>query len=86
MYRFVTKKILFKLVGKPAAWFDRNVVDGMINLTGNATERISEGIKKVQSGKVQSYAMYFLQELSDWRYYSFMHESKTGTDELTSYS
>jgi NADH-quinone oxidoreductase subunit L len=60
IWMFITKKILFNLIGKPAAWFDKNVVDGMINLTGNTTAAISEGIKKVQSGKVQQYAIYFL--------------------------
>ncbi len=60
VYLFITKKILFNLVGRPAAWFDRNVVDGMVNLAGNATTSLSEGIKKVQSGKVQQYAIYFL--------------------------
>lgn len=60
IYLFVTKKILFNLVGRPAAWFDRNVVDGLVNLTGNTTQVISEKIKKVQSGKVQQYAIYFL--------------------------
>jgi NADH-quinone oxidoreductase subunit L len=60
IWMFITKKILFNLIGKPAAWFDKNVVDGLINLTGNTTAAISEGIKKVQSGKVQQYAIYFL--------------------------
>jgi NADH-quinone oxidoreductase subunit L len=60
IYLFVTKKILFNLVGKPAAWFDRNVVDGLVNLTGNTTTAISDKIKKMQSGKVQQYALYFL--------------------------
>lgn len=60
IYLFITKKVLFNLIGRPAAWIDRNVVDGMINLTGNTTQAISEGIKKVQSGKVQQYAIYFL--------------------------
>jgi len=60
IYLFVTKKVLFNLVGRPAAWFDRNVVDGLINLTGNTTQAISEGIKKIQSGKIQQYAIYFL--------------------------
>ncbi len=60
IYLFVTKKVLFNLVGRPAAWFDRNVVDGLINLTGNTTQAVSEGIKKLQSGKVQLYAAYFL--------------------------
>lgn len=60
VYLFITKKVLFNLVGRPAAWFDRNVVDGMVNLTGKATQEVSEGIKKMQSGKVQQYAIYFL--------------------------
>ncbi len=60
IYLFITKKVLFNLVGRPAAWFDKNVVDGLVNLTGNTTQAISEKIKKVQSGKVQQYAIYFL--------------------------
>lgn len=60
IYLFVTRKILFNLVGRPAAWIDKNVVDGLMNATGNTTKAVSEKIKKVQSGKVQVYAMYFL--------------------------
>jgi NADH-quinone oxidoreductase subunit L len=60
LYMFITKKIIFNLIGRPAAWFDKNVVDGMVNLTGNTTTAISERIKGLQSGKVQQYAMYFL--------------------------
>ena len=60
LYVFITKKVLFNLIGRPAAWFDKNVVDGLVNFTGNTTQVISEKIKKVQSGKVQQYAIYFL--------------------------
>jgi NADH-quinone oxidoreductase subunit L len=60
LYLFVTKKVLFNLIGGPAAWFDKNVVDGLMNLTGNTTKAVSEKIKKVQSGKVQQYAIYIL--------------------------
>ncbi|MEQ1552586.1 MAG: NADH-quinone oxidoreductase subunit L [Ferruginibacter sp.] len=60
LYIFITKKILFNLIGRPAAWFDKNVVDGVMNLTGNTTQLISEKIKGYQSGKVQQYALYFL--------------------------
>lgn len=60
LYLFITKKVLFNLVGRPAAWFDRNIVDGLMNLTGNSTVLVSEGIKKFQSGKVQQYAIFFL--------------------------
>ena len=31
IYLFFTKKVLFNLIGKPAAWIDRNIVDGMMN-------------------------------------------------------
>jgi NADH-quinone oxidoreductase subunit L len=60
IYLFITKKILFNLIGRPAAWFDKNVVDGLVNAAGNTTELISEKIKGFQSGKVQQYAIYFL--------------------------
>ncbi len=59
-YLFITKNILFDLVGRPAAWFDKNVVDGLVNATGNTTQKISEKIKGFQSGKVQEYGIYFL--------------------------
>ncbi len=60
IYLFITKKIVFNLVARPAAWFDRHVVDGLVNLTGNTTQLVSNKIKGVQSGKVQQYAIYFL--------------------------
>jgi NADH-quinone oxidoreductase subunit L len=60
LYLFVTKKVLFNLVGKPAAWFDKNVVDGLVNFSGNTTLSVSEKIKGFQSGKVQQYAIIFL--------------------------
>jgi NADH-quinone oxidoreductase subunit L len=60
IYLFITQKIIFNLIGKPAAWFDKNVVDGLMNATGNSTQVISEKIKRFQSGKVQQYAVYFL--------------------------
>ncbi|HSC53685.1 MAG TPA: NADH-quinone oxidoreductase subunit L [Phnomibacter sp.] len=59
LYQFVTHKIIFRFVGKPAAWIDRNIVDGSINTAANATEDVSYMLKGWQSGKVQQYAMYF---------------------------
>ncbi len=60
IYLFITQKIIFNLIGRPAAWIDKNIVDGLVNATGNGTKDISEIIKGVQSGKVQQYALYFL--------------------------
>lgn len=60
LYLFVTKKIVFNFIGRPAAWVDKNVIDGLVNATGNTTLFISEKIKGLQSGKLQQYAIYFL--------------------------
>lgn len=59
IYLFITKKIIFNLVGKPAAWFDRYIVDGFMNLLAGVTAEFSALIKELQSGKVQNYAIYF---------------------------
>lgn len=59
IYLFVTKKIIFNLIGRPAAWIDKNIVDGAMNGIAGATATISGWIKGIQSGKVQSYALYF---------------------------
>jgi NADH-quinone oxidoreductase subunit L len=59
IYLFITKKIIFNLVGRPAAWIDRNIVDGTMNGIAWTTGKISVLIKGVQSGRVQSYTLYF---------------------------
>jgi len=59
LYLFITKKVIFNLVGKPAAWIDRNIVDGTMNGIAWTTGKVSALIKGVQSGRVQSYALYF---------------------------
>ena len=73
MYLFITKKIIFNLIGRPAAWFDKNIVDGLMNATGNTTADISEIIKGVQSGKVQQYAIvFFMRVVLGWQYCLFI--------------
>jgi NADH-quinone oxidoreductase subunit L len=59
LYLFITKKIVFPLIGQPIAWADRNIVDGFVLLIANTTAKISTAIKGLQSGKVQNYALYF---------------------------
>jgi len=59
-YLFVTKKIIFDKISKPFAWFDRHVVDGMMNALGNTVVWISERIKFLQSGRLQEYGIYFV--------------------------
>jgi NADH-quinone oxidoreductase subunit L len=59
VYLFITKKVIFNLIGRPAAWIDRHIVDGLMNALAAATARISAAIKGLQSGKVQDYAWVF---------------------------
>jgi NADH-quinone oxidoreductase subunit L len=59
VYLFITKKVVFNLIGRPAAWIDKNIVDGTMNLLAFVTEQISYLIKRMQSGRVQNYAAYF---------------------------
>ena len=59
VYLFITKKIIFNMIGRPAAWIDKNIVDGLMNFIADQTASISEIIKGLQSGKIQSYMLYF---------------------------
>jgi NADH-quinone oxidoreductase subunit L len=59
IYLFVTRKIIFNCIGRPAAWVDRNIVDGFMNAIAGGTAKTSVLIKGFQSGKVQNYALYF---------------------------
>jgi NADH-quinone oxidoreductase subunit L len=45
-------------VSRVSAWFDRYIIDGLVNLSGWATIEAAEGMKKVQTGKVRDYVMY----------------------------
>lgn len=59
LYLFITKKILFNLIGRPSAWVDKNVIDAGVIGSARVTGLLSEKIKGVQSGKVQDYTIYF---------------------------
>jgi NADH-quinone oxidoreductase subunit L len=60
VYLFITRRIIFNMISKPIAWFDRKIVDGFMNAVGNSTRSISEDIKELQSGQLQKYAFIFL--------------------------
>ena len=57
---FVTKKIIFRCISTPIAWFDRHVIDGAISGLGTGTEKLSGAIKGIQSGRIQTYAAVFV--------------------------
>lgn len=61
LWLFVTRKIVFNLISKPIAWFDKNCVDGFMNALAAVTQTISYHIRSLQSGRIQQYALiYFL--------------------------
>jgi NADH-quinone oxidoreductase subunit L len=59
LYLFITQKIIFNLIARPAAWMDKHIVDGAMNGLASVTGTVSSAIKGLQSGKVQSYVLYF---------------------------
>lgn len=60
IYLFITKKVIFNLIGRPAAWIDKNIIDGFYQLIALITAEFSSTIKGWQSGQIQSYALYFI--------------------------
>jgi NADH-quinone oxidoreductase subunit L len=60
IWLFVTKKIIFRYISEPVAWFDRHIVDGTMNAIANTTQGISFRIRGFQSGQLQKYAFVFV--------------------------
>ena len=59
IWLFITKKIIFRCISTPVAWFDRHVVDQFLNFMAWSTNAAGEELQPVQSGKIQSYVMWF---------------------------
>ncbi|NDV78580.1 NADH-quinone oxidoreductase subunit L [Dysgonomonas sp. 511] len=60
LWLFVTRKIIFKRISKPIAWFDRKYVDGFMDSLASVTQAASSTIKNFQSGYIQQYALAYL--------------------------
>ena len=60
VYGYVTKKVIFNLIGRPSAWIDKNVVNGLVDTGGMFAQDSSEELSAWQGGKVQGYAIWFL--------------------------
>ena len=60
IYLFITKKVIFRLVAAPIAWFDRHVVDGGVNLSGWCTRTSGYALSFLQTGQVQTYGVWFV--------------------------
>lgn len=60
IWLFVTKKIIFRCVSTPIAWWDRHVIDQFLNFTAWSTHATADEIRDMQSGNVQQYSIWFL--------------------------
>lgn len=60
LWIFVTKKIIFRGISRPIAWFDKKVIDGFMDLLATSTQIFSRQTKRFQSGNIQSYCIWFL--------------------------
>jgi NADH-quinone oxidoreductase subunit L len=60
VYLFVTKRIIFRYISEPIAWFDRHVVDATMNGIATITQTVSFRIRGLQSGQLQKYAFVFV--------------------------
>jgi NADH-quinone oxidoreductase subunit L len=60
LYLFVTKKVIFRYISTPIAWFDRHVVDGTMNTIASVTQVASFRIRGFQSGQLQKYGFVFV--------------------------
>ena len=53
--------LIFIVIGGRVAaaswWFDREVVDGTVNALGRVTLQTGRGLRQVQTGRVQNYAL-----------------------------
>ncbi len=53
--------LLFIVIGGRVAaaiwWFDREVVDGTVNVIGSGTIEAGRGLRRIQTGRVQNYAL-----------------------------
>ncbi len=60
LYIFVTHKIVFNKIAGPIAWFDKKVVDGGVDLTGEMSQTFGQKLTLIQTGQVQNYIIWFI--------------------------
>ena len=60
VWMFFTKKIIFRCISTPIAWWDRHVIDQFFNFTAWSTHATADEIRDMQSGNVQQDSIWFL--------------------------
>ena len=59
IYMFITHKIIFNIICKSIAWFDRHIIDGTMDMFAHMTQKASVAIKGMQSGSIQAYVVWY---------------------------
>lgn len=60
LYQFITHRIIFGIICKSIAWFDRHIIDGTMDMFATVSHKASDAIKGLQSGSVQSYVWVYI--------------------------
>jgi NADH-quinone oxidoreductase subunit L len=60
IYMFVTHKIIFNIICKSIAWFDRHVIDATMDAFAKVSQKTSYAIRGMQSGSIQAYVVWYL--------------------------
>lgn len=71
VYLWITHSILTPLVARPFAWFDRNIVDGLFHAVADGVVNCYYFFRRMQSGKIQDYLLYFMGGLAAWMIFFF---------------
>jgi NADH-quinone oxidoreductase subunit L len=83
VYLFVTKKIIFRCISEPVAWFDRHVVDATMNGIAAVTQIVSFRIRRFQSGQLQKYAFVCSNSSLDNHSYPALERYPSGSSGLS---
>ena len=59
IYMFITHKIIFNIICKSIAWFDRHVIDATMDAFAKITQKTSYAIRGMQSGEIQAYVLWY---------------------------
>ncbi|MBD5203806.1 MAG: NADH-quinone oxidoreductase subunit L [Bacteroidales bacterium] len=59
IYQFITHKIIFGIICRSIAWFDRHVIDATMDGFAKITQKSSYAIRGMQSGSIQSYVAWY---------------------------
>ncbi len=59
IYQFITHKIIFGIICRSIAWFDRHVIDATMDGFAKITQKSSYAIRGMQSGSIQTYVAWY---------------------------